>query len=211
MFDRSEVIDSLKQLAAADRESGRRSHCQLLNFYAEQLKFRNYEDLLRSLKATPDDEIGKVSVRLMRKICAARLPSLDCAYYNFTAFRDGSFGYYSHWIGWDDKGNEVRVPSPLDGMRITEHSRGCLPHPVYVVESHKELLAWRFTWMAGAVMPEALAREFFPSFFKQDWKISSNPPLHRIRAQATRRRKEMERLLTDPNATTPRPQRQSRR
>lgn len=36
------LVDSLKQLATADREAGRRSHCQLLNFHAEQL------NLLRS-------------------------------------------------------------------------------------------------------------------------------------------------------------------
>jgi hypothetical protein len=210
MFDRSEVIDSLKELATADRESGRRSHCQLLNFYAEQLNFRNYEDLIRSLKAVPDDNIGTVSVRLMRQICAARLPSLDCSYCSFTAFNDGTFGYYSHWIGWDDKGREVRVPSPLDGMRIVEQSRERLSHPVYVIESFKELLAWQFKWLAGAVMPEALARKFFVSFFSQDWKVSKNPPMHKIRAQAARRRKEMDRLLSDPHAMTPGPRRRRR-
>jgi hypothetical protein len=210
MFDRSEVIDSLKQLATADREAGRRSHCQLLNFYAEQLNFRNYDDLIRSLKAVPDDNIGEVSVRLMRHICAARLPSLDCSYCSFTAFYDGTFGYYSHWIGWDDNGREVRIPSPLNGMRIVEQSRGCLPHPVYVVESSKELLAWQFKWLAGAVMPEALAKQFFVSFFNQDWKVSKNPPIRKIRAQAARRLKERDRLLTELHAMTPNPPRKRR-
>jgi hypothetical protein len=95
-------------------------------------------------------------------------------------------------------------------MRIVEQTRGFLSYPVYVIESAKELFAWQFKWLAGAVMPEALAREFFPFFFHQEWKVSKNPPMHSVRAQAARRLKELDRLLSDPNATAPRPQRRKR-
>ena len=107
-------------------------------------------------------------------------------------------------------GREVRIPSPLNGMRIVEQSRGCLPHPVHVIESSKELLAWQFKWLAGAVMPEALAKQFFVSFFNQDWKVSKNPPIRKIRAQAARRLKERDRLLTELHAVTPNPPRKRR-
>jgi hypothetical protein len=199
LFECTEIVDAIKQLASADRASGR-SHCQLLNLYAEQLGYQSYQHLTQCLEALPSDRFGKVSLRLMRHICAVRLPSLNCDYCYLTAFNDRTFGYYSHWIGWDKEGRDVRVVSPLDGMRAVRF-REFLNHPVYVVESDNEWLAWQFNWRAGALMPEPLARRHFASFFDKKARVVKNPPRHKLEAEAARRRKYLDSLFLDPAAT----------
>jgi len=80
----------------------------------------------------------------MRRIAARRVQMQACSYYEFLAFEDGGHGFYSHWIGWDRHGDEVRVPRPYCGT--DEHLRRFVDFPVYVVESERELLAWRYNW-----------------------------------------------------------------
>lgn len=184
------LIGALKAFASVDRPIGR-TYCQALDVYAQQLGYESYHHLAQSLKALPSDSLGKVSLKLMRQICARRLPSQDRNYCSFTAFPGGSFGYYSHWIGWDAKGKEVRVPSPLNGRRTTENFRRLLDHPVYVVESEKELMAWQWRRLAGAVIPMPLAKEFFPSFFSKKHLIAKNPPLEKVRRQEALRQQRV--------------------
>lgn len=194
MFESSEVIGALKTLASVDRPVGR-TYCQALDVYAQQLGYESYHHLSKSLKALPSDRLGKVSLKLMRQICARRLPSSDGSYCSFTAFPDGSFGYYSHWIGWGPEGEEVRVPSPLNGRRTAENFRQFLDHPIYVVESEKELMAWQWRWLAGAVIPIALAKKFFPGFFNQKHLVAQNPPLEKVRRQAVLRQRRVAEAL----------------
>jgi hypothetical protein len=117
----------------------------------------------------------------MRKICERRLPSLDCDYCSFTAFSTWSLGYYSHWIGWDKEGREVREASPLDGLRTTENHRKFMEYPVYVIETAKELAAWQFHWHAAAIIPEPLARQFLTFAFNRDHLVAATSPPKRSR------------------------------
>jgi hypothetical protein len=190
MFQSCEVINALKDLAASERPAGR-SHCQALDVFAQLLGYQSYYHLTHSLNELPSDRLGNVSLRLMRQICARRLPSLDCSYCMFTAHRDGSVSYYSHWIGWDSEGREVRVPSSMNGKATTESFRGFLDYPIYVIESPKELVAWQWRWFAGAVIPESLARELLASVFEQDHLVAKSPPMDKVRQQAALRQQRL--------------------
>jgi hypothetical protein len=121
----------------------------------------------------------------MRQISLRRIPSLDCTYFEFMA-TGRHFGFCSYWIGWDKRGEEVRVPRPLIGAETAPSLRKMATHPIYVVESDKELLAWRYNWLSTALIPEQLAKRFFPFAFNKDFMVEKNPPLARIRARAKR-------------------------
>jgi hypothetical protein len=184
MFQVSELIDAVKNLASTDLEYGR-SHCQALDFHAKQLGFHSFHHLTRSLKRLPSDRIGTISVKLMRQISLRRIPSLDFTYFEFMA-TGGDFGFYSYWIGWDKRGQEVRVPRPLTGAEIAASLRKMAAYPIYVVESDKELLAWRYNWLSTALIPEHLAKRFFPFAFNKDFMVEKNPPWAKIHARAKR-------------------------
>jgi hypothetical protein len=184
MFQVSEIIHAVKNLASTDPEHDR-SHCQALEFHAKQLGFQSFHHLKESLKRLPSDRFDKVSLKLMRQISLRRLPSLNCAYFEFMA-ADGNFGFYSYWIGWDKRGEEVRVPRPLTGAETAAGLRKIAASPIYVVESDKELLAWRYNWLSTALIPEQLARRFFPFAFNKDFMVEKNPPLAKIRARVNR-------------------------
>jgi hypothetical protein len=184
MFQVSEVIDAVKNLASTDPQHDR-SHCQALEFHAKQLGFQSFHHLKRSLKRLPSDRIDEVSLKLMRQISLRRIPSLDCDYFEFMA-ADGNFGFYSYWIGWNKRGEEVRVPRPLTGPATAAGLRKNADFPIYVVESDKELLAWRYNWLSTALIPEQLARRFFPFSFNKVFMVEKNPPLAKIRARVNR-------------------------
>lgn len=82
MFEYADVIGALKALTSIDRPTGR-TCCQALDVYAQQLDYESYYHLARSLQTLRSDKLGKVSLKLMRQICARRLPSQDGIYCRF--------------------------------------------------------------------------------------------------------------------------------
>jgi hypothetical protein len=54
MFQVSEIIHAVKNLASTDPEHDR-SHCQALEFHAKQLGFQSFHHLKESLKRLPSD------------------------------------------------------------------------------------------------------------------------------------------------------------
>lgn len=140
------------------------------------------------MRTHPDNRLDNTETSQFGNV-SQRLPSLDGPYLYFEAHKDGSFGYYSHWIGFDKEGREVRVGSPLDATRAIEF-REFLPHPVYVVESNREWIDWQYRWRAGALLPEALARERFQSFFERKSLAVKDPPMDKVagRGKAPRER-----------------------
>ena len=164
MYNRNQLLRAFKSLAHADDSQADQGHCQRLHYHAQRLGFQNFEHYRRWLKTAPETSLANISTRLMERVCATRMPSLDEPYVEFTPVLDG-ISYYSCWIGWDSNGDDVRGPRPLDAKRSVPLMRKKNEHPVYVVESPRELLAWQYRWKAMAYLPEALARAFFPSFF----------------------------------------------
>ena len=182
MFALQEVIDAVKDLASADLKSDL-SHCQLLNARVRELGYQSFHHFRETLRHIPPDRFGNVSLQLMRQVCAARIPTLDCAYYEFQVLPRHGVGFYSHWIGWDKHGDEVRVPRPLIGTPTASGLRRIADYPIYVVESEKELLVWKDIWRSTALVPENIAKSSFPLAFKKEHLVEKNPPLERIRAQ----------------------------
>lgn len=177
MFQYADVLSGLKSLSTAPDSPPDLSHCQRLNFQARSLGFQSYDHFRRTLRRVPTDSFPAVSLGLMRRVCEKRLPqSSDCYYYEFVPLPSG-MGYYSHWIGWDRSGNEVREPRPLNGLRSVERLRKVVDFPVYVIESERELVAWQHVWRSTAYLPEELAKQHFARCFDKRRLVVENLPL----------------------------------
>ncbi|UOD31634.1 hypothetical protein INH39_08105 [Massilia violaceinigra] len=179
MFQFQEVVDALKAAAANDPHQDI-SYCRLLNMHAQAWGYQSYNHFLHSLRNLPSEQFGKVSLKLMRLNCMRKLPSLDVPYFEFQAYSPNQISFYSEWAGWDKRGDEVRVPRKLCGRETATGLRKLAPYPVYVVESLRELLAWRYNWHSTALIPEKLAKEFFAFAFNKTCLVEKNPPIDLI-------------------------------
>ncbi|MBL4265731.1 hypothetical protein H8F11_13325 [Vibrio fluvialis] len=179
MFAYQDIVAGVKAVAKSNRSEDY-SHCQLLNLYSRNLGFENFYRLQNSLKDLPKDTFGKISTKLMRTICTQKLPSQDSSYFEFSCHTDGSISFYSYWVGWDRYGKEVRVPRPLIGLESVKGMRGVRDMPVYVLESSKEILAWKYGWKGTAYIPESLAREFFAFSFNKEHLVDDNPDMEQV-------------------------------
>lgn len=182
-FQFKEVIDAVKSLVTADSESVL-THCQDLDAKAKSLGYESYHHMRETLKRAPPDQFDNTSLRLMRKVCATRVPSLNCAYFEFHTLPDNGLGFYSYWIGWDKDGDEVRVPRPMDGRDCASKRRQFSGVPVYVVESKKELIAWQDIWGSTALIPQDLAKRSFPWAFNKRHLVEKDPPIDKIEQKA---------------------------
>jgi hypothetical protein len=183
MFQSQEIFDAVKSLAANDPINGF-SHCQILEIKVRQLGFQSFHHMRETLKHLSPSVFSTVSISLMRKICEKRLPTLDCAYFEFMMLPKQGVGFYSKWAGWDRHGDEVRVPRPLDGVPTAQGLRKLADYPIYVLESSKEITAWRYNWKATALIPDSLARETFPLSFSKYLMVDKNPPMDLVRKKS---------------------------
>lgn len=183
MFVAEDLFAAVKQLASAEADN-EFSHCQRLEIVSRRLGFEGFQHLRQTMLHTPPDQLGRQTLALMRKICERRLPVIGKAYFEFMVLPHSGLGYYSQWTGWDRRGDEVRVPRPLNGHGTAVKLRQVTEHPIYVVESEKELTAWRHVWAATALVPEALAQKSFPMMFNKAHLVERTPPYEKIRAQA---------------------------
>jgi hypothetical protein len=191
MFNRKQLLIAFKSFADSEVSPPGLGHCQRLDFHAMRLGFSNYHHFHETLKAPPARMLGEISIQLMERVCATKEPSReDCAYYELIPM-GGQIGFYSHWIGWDAQGEEVRVPRPLNGKLSVPELRKQVSEPVYVVESDRELLAWRTGWNARAYVPEDLAKSHFASLFDRGHLIAADPPLDLIRQKGLARQQEL--------------------
>ncbi|ATP10101.1 MULTISPECIES: hypothetical protein [Aeromonas] len=182
MFAYQDIVAGVKA-AAKTNPIENYSHCQLLNLHSRNLGFQSFHHLQSSLKAVPKDNFNQISTRLMRKVCASKLPSQDSSYFEFWCHADGSFSFYSYWIGWDRFGKEVRLPRPLIGLTSVKGLRKQVDSPIYVLESTKEILAWMFGWKGMAYIPESIARKYFAFHFNKNHLVDKNPNMPLVREQ----------------------------
>lgn len=185
MFSYAQLKAGLKSLPVSADVSADLCHCQLLTVRARQLGFNDYNHFKQVLKKAPRDAFGNISLRLMREICEKRLPEPGSTYYEFMRLPDG-VGFYSQWIGWDNKGDEVRVPRPLDGFASVPRLRAEVDHPVYVISNLDELTAWRLVWGKSAYLPEQLAKAYFKTYFEKDHLVDQDPPMRKVNARYRR-------------------------
>ncbi|EJM63696.1 hypothetical protein PMI30_04080 [Pseudomonas sp. GM50] len=183
MFDLAYTVDAVRSMEL-DSVPSDLSHCQQLELKAKHLGYQNWNHLLDTLRNEPDHiRLEKCTTRLMQRICQMRLPSRDKAYVQLTVLPKGGIGHYSYWIGWDNKGNEVRVPRPIDGRDQARRLRKLQPSPVFAIETERELLSWQHWWFSTAIVPPGLAKKHFPSLFNKKHLVAENPPIDVIRAK----------------------------
>lgn len=188
-FSAQQVLDSFKRMQLADAPPDI-SHCQYLRYSAQKLGFNSYESLKTYLESPPRDRIGKVNTGLMRKICSLRLPITEKDYVYLTSYGHFSFGYYSDWIGWDCRGNEIRVPRGDCFRDRVEAYREVFLDPVYVIETKSELLSWQFLWKANAIIPYELAETAFKSLFNKAHLVAKKTPIDLVRKKVRRELQE---------------------
>ncbi|QDY51255.1 hypothetical protein [Stenotrophomonas maltophilia] len=186
MFSFNEVIDAFKSASVLDPTMAEIGYCRTLDRKAVLLGYRDYHDFRASLEHMPKDELGPVSLRLMRKICAARLPLNNSQPYFELKVLPNGIAHYSQWEGWDKFGQEVRVPRPLEGAASVEAVRRLGRYPVYVIEAERELIAWRGVWQSTAYVRSDLARKNFPRMFNKRHLIADDVPVELIRLAAAR-------------------------
>ncbi|MCO7565509.1 hypothetical protein NJI34_24980 [Pseudomonas sp. S 311-6] len=163
----ADCIEHFKYLVRRSSDQGL-SYSERLDFHARAIGFNNYHHFLASIAKFSDDRIGKISTKLMRLACARAQPKPSKHYYEFIAHKDRRMRFYSHWIGWDMRGQEVRMPSLMNAPYRVPHLRERLAAPVYVIETRTQLIAWRHKWhgMAYIVSHEA-ERELCEAFDRQ--------------------------------------------
>lgn len=159
-----DCVKHFKYLVCRSLDQGM-SYSERLDFHAKEIGFNNYQHFLLSLAKLSDDRIGKINTRLMRLACARALPRPSRHYYEFIAHKDRRMRFYSHWLGWDKRGQEVRVPRLMNAPYRVPDLRERLDAPVYVIETHAQLLAWRHKWQGMAYIAQQLAElELRPAF-----------------------------------------------
>lgn len=177
------LLEGLKSLPAPADISAPLSHCQLLDVKARQLNFNNYHHFRQILKKAPEDEFVEIATALLREICAKRLSNPGSLYYEFTAEFD-SVRFFSEHLGYDKRGNEVRVPRPVTGdVESLQLLRSQLGDPLYVIANDTELLVWRWIWGGTAYLPETLAKANFWRCFDREQRVVENPCLRLVRAK----------------------------
>ncbi|WP_249978225.1 hypothetical protein [Vreelandella olivaria] len=181
MFAYQECLDSLKYLAKNSIRTDL-SYCQRLDFYSCKFGFNNYHHFQKTMPKLPTDRFGKVSLRLMRQYCQTARPGLDMAYYELYAEKGPKIAFYSHWVGWDKIGREVREPRPLDAQKSIDGLRELFVHPIYIVENHRQLLGWLHNWYGTALVPQTLAKYYFPEKFDRKRLVCDHVDIKLIRA-----------------------------
>lgn len=168
-------VENFKSLVRQSPHSGM-SYSQRLDFHAREVGFTSYQHFLLSLKTFSDTRIGTTNTKLMRLGCARALPKPNRHYYEFIAHKERRMRFYSHWIGWDKNGCEVRVPSLMNASYRVQSLRERIAAPVYVLENGLQLRAWRHKWRGMAYIAKDLAKAEFNSAFNRDKDVVDDIP-----------------------------------
>lgn len=163
-------VEHFKYLVRRSPDQGM-SYSERLEFHSREIGFNSYHHFLASLARFSDDRIGKVSTKLMRRACARALPKPSETYYEFIAQRGRRIRFYSHWIGWDQRGQEVRVASSMRADYCVPMRREQLAAPVYIIETRTQLLAWRNKWQGMAYVSSELAKREMRQAFERDNEV----------------------------------------
>lgn len=188
LFTSQTILSTFKEIEIAG--APQLKHTQYLNYTARQLGYTDYHHFKRCLQTVPGDRIGDFYTSLMRKICSIRLPKEGVDNVRLSDFDGLAISYDSHFIGYDRRGHEVRVPNVGHGRNSVMDFREHFEEPLYVVQTEDEFLAWQWKWRSFAVAPVALAKAHFPSLFNQQDRVDKNPPLEKIELRVARQLRE---------------------
>lgn len=185
LFTAQTILNTFKEIEMAG--APRLKHTQYLDYTARQLGYTDYHHFKRCLQTAPDDRIGDFYTSLMRKICSMRLPKEGVDYVRLSDFDGLAISYDSHFIGYDKRGHEVRVPNVGHGKNSVMDFREHFEEPLYVIETEAEFIAWQRKWRSFGVVPVSLAKAHFGSLFNQQHLVEKNPPLKKIKQRVARK------------------------
>ena len=166
----AQCIDDLKGLARISviREY---SYCQRLTHLSKEFGFNNFHHFRKVVEHLSEDLIGNISTTLMRRYCEVAQPKPGIAYFEFLSVNnDTRLRFYSQWAGWDEFGQEVRVPRSLNG-ESAPRLRKSLNKTVYIVENDRQLIAWRHRWHGLCYISEELCKNHMKEAFERNKAI----------------------------------------
>lgn len=172
-----DCVENFKQLVRRSPDQGM-GYTERLHFHAREMGFNNYDHFLLTLAKLSDDRIGKINTKLLRLACARMMPKANQDYYEFIANKDRRMRFFSHWIGWDKRGKEVRVPSLINAPYCVPRFRERLDAPVYVIETREQLRAWQHKWHGMAYVNQPLAERELHLAFDREQDV-----MHDIRSE----------------------------
>ncbi|WP_455913919.1 hypothetical protein [Pseudomonas syringae] len=163
----AQCIDDLKGLARIS-VIGEYSYCQRLTHLSKEFGFNNFHHFREVVEHLSEDLIGNISTTLMRRYCEVAQPKPGIAYFEFLSVNnDTRLRFYSQWAGWDEFGQEVRVPRSLNG-ESAPRLRKSLNKTVYIVENDRQLIAWRHRWHGLCYISEELCKNHMKEAFERN-------------------------------------------
>ncbi len=166
----AQCIDDLKGLARIS-VIGEYSYCQRLTHLSKEFGFNNFHHFRKVVEHLSEDLIGNISTTLMRRYCEVAQPKPGIAYFEFLSVNnDTRLRFYSQWAGWDEFGQEVRVPRTLNG-ESAPRLRKSLNKIVYIVENDRQLIAWRHRWHGLCYISEELCKNHMKEAFERNKAI----------------------------------------
>lgn len=166
----AQCIDDLKGLARIS-VIGEYSYCQRLTHLSKEFGFNNFHHFRKVVEHLSEDLIGNISTTLMRRYCEVAQPKPGIAYFEFLSVNnDTRLRFYSQWAGWDEFGQEVRVPRSLNGQSAPR-LRKSLNKTVYIVENDRQLIAWRHRWHGLCYISEELCKNHMKEAFERNKAI----------------------------------------
>lgn len=166
----AQCIDDLKGLARIS-VIGEYSYCQRLTHLSKEFGFNNFHHFRKVVEHLSEDLIGNISTTLMRRYCEVAQPKPGIAYFEFLSVNnDTRLRFYSQWAGWDECGQEVRVPRSLNG-ESAPRLRKSLNKTVYIVENDRQLIAWRHRWHGLCYISEELCKNHMKEAFERNKAI----------------------------------------
>lgn len=166
----AQCIDDLKGLARIS-VIGEYSYCQRLTHLSKEFGFNNFHHFRKVVEHLSEDLIGNISTTLMRRYCEVAQPKPGIAYFEFLSVNnDTRLRFYSQWAGWDEFGQEVRVPRSLNGQSAPR-LRKSLNKTVYIVENDRQLIAWRHRWHGLCYISEEFCKNHMKEAFERNKAI----------------------------------------
>ena len=194
MFKLSEVLSALKLCSKMENDD---TECEMQDEVIKILNYRSVQHLESHLKELSSNDIKKFRIfskDVMQVICSVRYPTYsDRGYYELVAHSKKHYSYFSEWVGWDNEGNSVSIPSEVDGQKALQTARSYSTEPVFLIETAKELLCWQLKWQGRAVILDELVAKYFKRFFDKS-QVSETPPMDKV---SVKEAKKMEKLLNN--------------
>lgn len=151
------VKSEAKQLRRTNHKD--RNHKFYLNLVSRRYGYENYDALFLRFKEEVQNWRNKG-----RDLCESRRAEAHRSYYFVTMHDSFQYSYYSHWVGWDDEGYELRVPSQMSPKWVIEFVRESLREPLYIIHNEDEAFRWMWFWQGHALVDHDVITQKLDTF-----------------------------------------------